>query len=397
MFCYFFLRYKLKTANSMNIAFIARRYDKVGGTEIDLYHLTELLACFGHDITIYCQQVRIPPVPGITIKKIPTFRFGRLFEMLSLAWFGPKLAYRGGHDIIIGFTRVLKQDLVRCGGGTHKLFVKKMRSTEGGFKRLLRSISPYHNAFIAVEKIQFQRGCKKILAISQVVKHEIMSVYHVPEEKIEVIYDGIDTKRFSPENRERYFHEIRDKYAIPHDAFVVLFLGSGYKRKNLSTLLKALPQVDCDKLYCLVVGKDRHVESYAARARHYGMGDRVIFAGVQKNAEKFYGAADIFVIPSLQEAFGNVVLEAMASGIPAITTSLSGASEVMAGDLENFILKDPFDAQGLAKLITRLSDKSVREELAKKVREIAGAYTLEANARAIEALCKGIIKDKDHA
>ena len=380
----------------MNIAFIARRYDRVGGTEIDLFHLTELLASFGHDITIYCQQVRVTPAPGVSIKKIPTLGPGRLIQMLSLAWLGPKMAYGGSHHIIIGFTRVLKQDLVRCGGGTHKLFVEKIKKAESGFKRLLRNISPYHNALIAVEKRQFQLGCRKVLAISEVVKHEVVSVYNVPESRVEVIYDGIDTELFSPEKRDKYSREIRDQFSIPHDAFVVLFLGSGYKRKNLSTLLESLSHIANENIYCLVVGGDKHPEAYAAQARSLGIENRVVFAGIQREAEKFYGAADIFVIPSLQEAFGNVVLEAMASGMPAVTTSLSGASEVMKGDLKNFILKDPFDSHGLAKIIEKLTDNALNEKLSKEAREIARSYTLEANARAIEGLCKKVIKEKQN-
>ena len=377
----------------MDIAFIARRYDRVGGTEIDLYHLTKLLASFGHKVTIYCQQARVSAAPGVSIIKVPTIGFGRLMQMLSLAWLGPKMAYSNGHDLVIGFTRVLRQDLVRCGGGTHKLFIEKMKSSEGGIKRLLRSLSPYHNALIAVEKRQFMSGSRKVLAISQVVKHEIMTVYKVPEERIEVIYDGIDTELFSPENREKYRKEIRNLFSIPLDAFVVLFLGSGYKRKNLSTLLEALPMVDSKNVYCLVVGGDRHPETYAAKAKALGIGNRVVFAGVQREAEKFYGAADIFAIPSLQEAFGNVVLEAMASELPAITTSLSGASEVMEGDLKNLILKDPLDAKGLAEIINQMTDYSVRKKLSIKAREIARAYTLEANAKAIEILCRRVIED----
>ena len=380
----------------MDIAFIARRYDRVGGTEIDLYHLTELLAGFGHKVTIYCQQVKVPTSPGVSIKKVPTLGFGRLTQMLSLAYLGPKLAYSGGHDIVIGFTRVLKQDLVRCGGGTHKLFIEKMKSSEGRIKRLLRSLSIYHNALIAVEKKQFQRGSRKVLAISNIVKHEIMTTYKVPEERIEVIYDGIDTELFSPQNREKYRKEIRNQFSIPSDAFVVLFLGSGYKRKNLSTLLEAIPLVDSNNIYCLVVGGDRHPETYAAKAKAIGIGNRVVFAGVQREAEKFYGASDIFVIPSLQEAFGNVVLEAMASGLPAVTTSLSGASEVMGGDLKNLILKDPLDAQGLAKIINKLIDEPLKKRLAKEAREIAKSYTLEANAKAIEALCYKVIEEKQN-
>ena len=378
----------------MDIAFIARRYDRVGGTEIDLYHLTELLAGFGHKVTIYCQQVKVPTAPGVSIKKVPTLGFGRLTQMLSLAYLGPRLAYSGGHDIVIGFTRVLKQDLVRCGGGTHKLFIEKMKSSEGKIKRLLRSLSLYHNALIAVEKRQFQIGSRKVLAISNIVKHEIMTTYNVPEERIEIIYDGIDTELFSPQNRERYRKEIRDQYSIPSDAFIILFLGSGYKRKNLSSLLEAIPQIESNNIYCLVVGGDKHPETYAAKAKTLGIETRVVFAGVQREAQKYYAAADIFAIPSLQEAFGNVVLEAMASGLPAVTTSLSGASEIMEGNLKSLILNNPLDTRGLANIISKLTEESLRKKLARKAREIAKSYTLERNAKAIEALCYKTIEEK---
>ena len=86
----------------------------------------------------------------------------------------------------------------------------------------------------------------------------------------------------------------------------------------------------------------------------------------------------------------------MSSGLPAITTSLSGASEVMEGGLKQLILKNPQDASGLAKIITKLTDESLRNKLAKGAREIAKNYTLEANAKAIETLCIKTIEEKQN-
>lgn len=381
----------------MNIAFIAKRYDRVGGTEVDLYHLTDLLKSFGHKITIYCQEVRTSVPEGILIKKVPSLGPGRTLKLWSLAIIGPKMASSGNHDIVVAFTRVLKQDIVRCGGGTHKVFLKKIIEAEGPVKRFLRKTSIYHNSLLAIEKRQFKEKNSRVLAISQVVKDEIMEIYHVPERDIEIIYDGIDLSTFKDETIKGERRKLREEFGIPQDANLILFLGNGFKRKGLATLLEAIPLVPEKNLYCLVVGGDKTMEFYKTRARELGIPERVVFTGVQKKAARFYGASDIFILPSLQEAFGNVVLEAMASGLPVITTRVAGASEVLDKGLESFILEDPHDVKGLAALIKKWLASNNKEELSVRAKDIASEYTLEANARAIENLCQTVISEKKHA
>ena len=378
----------------MNIAFIAKRYDIVGGTERDLYHLTDLLTKFGHNVTVYCQEVRTAPAEGVSIRKVPSLP-GRTAKLWSLAWFGPKMAYQGGHDIVIGFTRVLKQDIVRCGGGTHRVFLDRIKETEGPLKKAARTLSLYHNSLLAIEKRQLQEGNLRILAISNVVKKEIMDVYGVPEGSIEVIYDGIDINTFSPDKKVLHRATTREEFGIPQDAPLVLFLGNGFKRKGLETLLNGIALIEDKNVYCLAVGGDSSLQSYKELADKLGIGGQVIFAGTKKEPERFYAAADVFVLPSLQEAFGNAVLEAMSCGLPVITTSVAGASELMTDGLERFILRDPTDAVSLVNMINELLDPALRNKLAAQVRKIAEGYTLEKNARAIEDLCKRVLKEKN--
>ncbi|HLE88123.1 MAG TPA: glycosyltransferase family 4 protein [Candidatus Brocadiaceae bacterium] len=377
----------------MDIAFIAKRYDTVGGTERDLYHLTELLTRLGHRVTVYCQEVRTTPADGVSIRKVPSLP-GRTAKLWSLALLGPKMAYRSGHDLIIGFTRVLRQDIVRCGGGTHRVFLERISEAEGELKSFFKRFSPYHNSLLFIEKRQLQKGNEKVLAISDVVRKEIVSVYGVSEDSIEVIYDGIDTETFNPSQKSIYRESIRKEFGLPLDRPVILFLGNGFKRKGLGTLMEALFLLKDKDIYSLVVGGDASMKSYKEKAGAVGLKDKVVFAGPQKSPERFYAAADIFVMPSLQEAFGNSVLEAMACGLPAITTKIAGASEIMTGELADYVLADPLDAVCLSELISRLLEPGKMERLGMEARFIAKRYTVESNARGIEDLFKRVLEEK---
>lgn len=380
----------------MKIAFVARRYDRLGGTEADLYHLTERLATFGHEVTVFCQEVRALPAAGVGVKRVPPLGVGRLAKLWGLAWLAPELAYRTRPDLVVSFARSLKQDIVRCGGGTHRVFLEKMRSTDSPAKGLFRTLSPYHNSLLAIEKWQLQRGCLKVLAISGVVKEEIVRVYGVPANKIEVVYDGIDTERFHPMRRQAFRERVRSEFGIPEHALLILFLGNGFKRKNLDTLLRAVELLREPNVHCLLVGGDGQMSRYKRRVEELGLGSRVVFAGVRKEAERFYAAADLFVLPSLQEPFGNVFLEAMASGLPVISTAVAGASELLTDELKRFVLADPLDAARLAHLVTELFDPEVREKVGSRARAIAEAYTIDNNARAVERICQTVFTAKQN-
>ena len=138
----------------MNLAFLTRRYGNIGGTERDLHELTTRLVARGHEVHVYCCEVRMDPPEGIHVHRVPVLGFGRLARLLSIAWLGPKRARRGGHDLVIAYERVLDQDIARCGGGTHKRFLERMAESASPWKRFTRALDPYHRLLLFTERRQ---------------------------------------------------------------------------------------------------------------------------------------------------------------------------------------------------------------------------------------------------
>ena len=376
----------------MNLAFIAIRYDLIGGTERDLYELTHQLAGFGHDVTVYCAQVRTDPPNGVKIVRIPIFGFGRSARLWSVAVQGPKMAFRGGHDLVYSFARCVKQDVVRCGGGLHCTYLRDIQALHSPLKRFVRSLSVFHRVMLWIERQQYdERNFREITAISRQVKKEVQSVFPHPDSKFRIIYDGIDLARFKAGGNG---DAVRERFKIPADADLLLFVGKGFERKGLDTVLKSMSAVRSEAVYLLVVGADQHAARYEEEAKSLGLSDRVTLAGQQKGVEDFYAAADLLVLPSRQEAFGNVVLEAMACGVPAVVSRVSGASEVLTGSLEQGILESHDDAEALAGIVDRMLERDTHRVCSKEAAQVAKQYSLEKNAREIEAQCEALIGAK---
>ena len=130
----------------------------------------------------------------------------------------------------------------------------------------------------------------------------------------------------------------------------------------------------------LVVGKDNNVQKHVRLSRELGISDRVIFTGPQSDVKRFYASADIFVFPTLYEPFGNVCLEAMASGLPVITSRINGASEIME-EVDHLLLDEPSDVKTLAaKVGFLLKNNEERMKIGQAMRKIAERHTISINA-----------------
>lgn len=134
--------------------------------------------------------------------------------------------------------------------------------------------------------------------------------------------------------------------------------------------------------HLLVVGDDAHLSAYRAAWRQ---NPYVIFAGPKANVEEYYAAADLLALPAVQEAFGNVILEALASGLPVVTMSGVGASDTLKGELRGGILESDDDPAELRSKILALLDPARWFSLSQQARHIAEQYTWDANLEKFEA------------
>jgi UDP-glucose:(heptosyl)LPS alpha-1,3-glucosyltransferase len=300
--------------------------------------------------------------------------FPRTAQVLSFALMAPKVVERYSCDVVMSFSRITRQDIFRSGGGPHRAFREKMMRQSSLARRLWYRLSLYHHSILALEKWQVgPQGCHRIIAVSEQGRREMVDYYDLPEDKVLVLHNGVDHQRFHPRLRFTQGKTLREELGIPTESQVVLFVGTGFRRKGLDRLLPLWRSPELQGVYLMVVGDDAKLSSY----RRVFANRTTLFLGAQKRIEDYYAAADLFVLPSTQEAFGNVVLEALASGLPVVTVPEVGATEKMAGELREGILLDREDAAEIKRKIVHLLDRKKWPALSAAARATAERYSWE--------------------
>jgi UDP-glucose:(heptosyl)LPS alpha-1,3-glucosyltransferase len=378
----------------MKIALAHKRLDKRGGTELDFYRTAIGLRNLGHEVHLFCSEFAIDPPPGTHVHFIPIVPLGRTARLWSFARIAPKIIRPFFCDVVVNFGRMLSQDVLRSGGGSHRAFLQKLGEEGGLRRRIWHDLSPYHRSLLVLERRQFRPGhYKRILAVSEKVKRELVATYAVPEGKITVIYNGVDEKQFHLGLRDQFRELIRKQWHIPLDAPTVLFVGSGFRRKGLDRLLRAWSSPQMRDTYLVVVGDDAQRGRYKALADEQAKG-KVVFVGRRDDVESYYGAADLLALPAVQEAFGNVVLEALAAGLPAVVSQIVGASEILKGGLAEGIVAHPEDPKEMAAKLLVMLERGCNMDFSLEARKLAEGYSWTNYFNRLEMFLKDIV-DQD--
>jgi UDP-glucose:(heptosyl)LPS alpha-1,3-glucosyltransferase len=195
-----------------------------------------------------------------------------------------------------------------------------------------------------------------------------------------VIYNGVNHAQFNPGLRERYNKEIRKKLRIPENAVVILFIAHNYKRKGLLSLIQSLPLLrqGKDSVTVLVVGRGNPLP-FRRIAQNNGFGEQLVFVEATDNIFPYYGVGDIVTLPTLYDPFSNICLEALACGIPVVTTEENGASEIICPEETGVVISDPHDHVALAEGISRFLPREVRNSVREKAPQSVQNFTVEKN------------------
>lgn len=374
----------------MKIALAHKRLDLRGGTERVFFQTAIGLRDRGHEVHLFCQKFCMPVPEGIFTHRVPGFSWPRTARLVTFGLLAPKWIARFDCDVTMSFDRLVRQDLFRSGGGAHKTFIDKMQAHGGLLKSLWYKLSPYHQIALAIERRQLSpSGSWKVIAVCEQTRREMIEAYGIAESRVEVIHNGVDHNRFDPSRRQVCANQIRADFNIPNDGRIVLFVGTGFRRKGLDRLLRLWRHDAPPHCYLLVVGNDAHLASYRKVWRG---NNQVIFAGPRSNVEEFYAAADLLVLPSVQEAFGNVVLEALASGVPVLTVAGVGALDKAGEKLHEGILNNPEDIAEIRAKILRLSNPLRRPLLSRQARAVAEKYRWDVYLDRVEALLFDFVK-----
>ncbi len=260
-------------------------------------------------------------------------------------------------DLIQSYERLPDCDIYHAVDGVHAEWLRQRARISSGAKRFGIAINPHHRYVLAAERAMYSSPkFKAAICISKMVKADILRHFDVSPEKLHVIYSGIDTEKFSPLNSGEMRDATRGKYGIPRAAKVAVFVGSGFERKGLAQFIRALAHLTLasEKIFGLVVGKDKLSKKYEALATRLGIRERIIFTGGVADTRPFYAASDVFVLPTVYEPFGLVCLEAMAAGLPVITSTAAGAAELVRNGVNGYVC-DALDTAAIANAIKNIA------------------------------------------
>lgn len=351
----------------------------MGGAERYLSDLMKFLAQEGHEIHIFACRFS-EDIKGLHLHKVTLFPFPKCLRILCFALKCHRQMKKDNFDVIMGVGNTWHVDLLQPHGGVHwKWFWSSLGAYQNpwlrGAKFLGKIFSPKQWAEGIVENASYRMGVKRIVAISEMVKRDIIKYYNIPERQITVVHNGVDIERFHPHNR-KYREEIRGRYDLKAEDFLLLFVSHNFRLKGLRYLIQAFDLVKKKKgnVKLLVVGRDGK-GPYQRLAKKMGCEKDVLFAGSVRNLERYYPSADILVHPTFYDACSLVVLEALASGLPVITTRYNGAGSIISEGKEGFVLDDPRNVKALADKILVLSDPGNLKEASLAAYRLAHRYS----------------------
>jgi len=337
----------------MKLALIRQRYTPYGGAE---RFVERSAAALSEELSVTVFARQWVPRPGLEVVRCDPFYLGRLWRDWSFSR-AVCLALGGARfDLVQSHERLSCCDVYRAGDGVHADWLERRSRLQSPIGRIADWLNPYHRYLLRAERRLFSSPrLRAVICNSAMVRDEIHRRFGVPGDRLHVICNGVDLEHFHPTLREKHHAALRREFDIDGDALVYLFVGSGFERKGLGVLLHALARLPDQGSRLVIVGRDRGERKMRALASRLGLGKRVIFAGPQQDVRPWYGAADIFVLPTLYDPFPNAALEALACGLPIITTSASGAAEIIVDGENGAVVEDPMSAEQLAGCMHRFA------------------------------------------
>ena len=263
--------------------------------------------------------------------------------------------------------------------------------------RLRKSIAnPLHFVLLQLEKFTFRRA-QVIIAVSNMVKEEIITHYGVPADRIITVYNGVNTGKFNTEDKRLHRAHLRKKYELDESDTVIIFPANEFKRKGLTQIIEAVNMLTTRNISVLVMGKSDPAP-FMPLIRSYGLLDKFFFIDETPAIERYYAASDLLVLPASYEPFGLVITEAMASGLPVIVSKDAGASELITNRANGIVLKNYRDSAGIAEAIGYLlADPLKRTVMTKSARETAQQLDWDVITPIVIALYSSIRKNSKPA
>jgi len=384
----------------MKIALVRQRYNPYGGAERFVERAMTALAKQDVGLTLLTRawsgdqgSEQAEPGKDRRVIRCDPFYIGRVWRDWSFARAVRAALESQRFDLVQSHERIAGCDIYRAGDGVHRQWLANRRRAAGMWGRIALALNPYHWYTLAAEKRLFaSAGLRAVICNSNMVKDEVRQHFALAESKLHVIYNGVDLAAFHPDLRLNWRGRKRAELGVADAAMVFLFVGSGFRRKGLPQLLRALSGVP--DAHLVVVGADKELPQLRRTAGQARLSGRVHFTGGQDDVKPWYGMADCFVLPTLYDPFPNAALEAMACGLPLITSAQCGAAEFIESGVEGYVCRDPLDVVELARCLNLAAAPGQAQRMGAAARRKVEPYGLERMAMRLTELYAHLIESK---
>jgi UDP-glucose:(heptosyl)LPS alpha-1,3-glucosyltransferase len=335
-----------------------------GGCEHYISDLARRLARDGHTVHVFASEWAADALPVSTVyHRIPETTGPRFLRPWKFGAACLEALRSNSIDVSIGFDKTWGQDILYPQGGLRSAsrvqnLIKHRPGLDRFTARLARAFDPTAYTFSKLERKQYLTHPRPIvLAISEMVRGHFCDYLGLDPSSVRVVHAAIDPDRFAADDRPARRVRERKAWGVSADEPVGLFVGMNYRLKGLEPLLRSLVHVPRERLARLVVIGSPNFSRYEALARRLGVQDRVTFLGFRPDPRDAYFAADFLVHPTFYDPCSLVALEALACGLPVVTTQYNGARELLSADCGR-VVNDPHDANELAAAIADIADPS---------------------------------------
>jgi UDP-glucose:(heptosyl)LPS alpha-1,3-glucosyltransferase len=353
----------------LKIAILLNKFLPSRGGERYFSFLCEELTKRGHEVHLFATETESVAGLPYRIHKIPVWKYPRWLRALSLWRYGSGTLTRQGFDIVHAVAQCRAATVLNPHGGVEQAYLRQEFASISNplyyaYKRLLRYLSVSHYLEIHFQNRLYVGGSiKHVIAISEMVKRDIINYYAYPADRISVVFNTVDLDRFHPRMREVHRAEKRAGLGVGDDSILLLFAGNNFRLKGIETLIRSLALLTAqfpDRDFRLLVAGRGRPRRYRRLMKKLGVEARVMFTGPLSPMEHYYAAADIYVHPTFYDSCSLAVLEALAAGLPAVTTRFNGAAQVIASREGGMVIADPADSHELASAIALYADPEKR-------------------------------------
>lgn len=381
----------------MKIALVRKEFDDLrGGAERYGTNLARGLADQGHAVHLFCGRSTVPAHKNITVRPVPYTALLSPLKNLSFSRNSARQIASEPFDIVNGLAQVFPQDVYRVGDPLHAHFLRTVCLNPR--KRAMKLLNPRHLALLYIERNIFKPGnYKRIITNSAMSGAHVARYYRVPEQKIVVVRNGVDPGRFHPAANRSSRKGIRENLGIKDHETVLLFAGNDFRRKGLQFAMQVTAELIKQGLSVrlLVAGRGK-VAACLRLVKKKGYQDQILFMGHVEKIEALYGAADLFVLPTFYDPFSNVCLEAMACGLPVITTRQNGAAEIIEDRVSGVLVDWPWQIKEMTEAAAALIEnrQAGLHRMSEKAVLAAKEYGFEKNIRETLAVYQAVLAEK---